>query len=166
MFLISRRDSRQFALFSNRLSAGLVAASRAVWSVTRLLIAGAVFVSLGMQPGIAAAASANSIDAPICHSDADYFLGIEDYTTQNERSASLRPDSSAAITSSENTGWRNLAEANESESMVSCVWPSLRDGNDSVVVIGATGGHAQPGTYADSSYSSQVLVIPVIGEGK
>jgi tetratricopeptide (TPR) repeat protein len=85
---------------------------------------------------------------------------------QNEHSASLRPDSPAAITSLDKPGRQNLTEANESESMLGYALPPVRDANDPVVLIDATNGSTQPGTYADSSYSSQVLIIPTFGERK
>jgi len=64
----------------NHLStARLMAGSRAVVCTARLLVAGLFVLSLGIHPVTAAAALANSTDSRICDTDADYFLGIEDY---------------------------------------------------------------------------------------
>ena len=90
----SRRTRR-----NNLAIAGLTAASRAVACTARLLIAGLVFLSLGMQPVARAAAQANSTDPRICDTDADYFLGIEDYAKtirSHETLLKSQPDNALA----------------------------------------------------------------------
>jgi len=79
--------------------AGLTAASRAVACTARLLIAGLVFLSLGMPPVTAAAAQGNSTDSRICDTDADYFLGVEDYAKairSHETLLKSQPDNALA----------------------------------------------------------------------
>ena len=81
------------------------------------------------------------------------------------QSANPEPDSSTSSTVSEKPARRNLAEANQSEFVDGCPLPSVRDENDSAS-LGDGNAPTEPGTGADSSYSSQVLIIPVIGARK
>jgi tetratricopeptide (TPR) repeat protein len=76
--------------------------------------------------------------------------------------ANLKPGSSTASAVSEKPAQRNLMGANESESLDGCPLPSVRDGNDSVGQ-GYGDASTEPGTDADATYSSQVLIIPAIG---